>query len=183
MTLAALDAQGNPVTQYTGPDHFSGSDRSSGAVLPPDGTLSRGAGTFSVTLATVGAQTITVTDAANSITKTVTVNVGPGPAAALTLVTPASATVNQPFNVTVNVKDSFGNVATGYTGTLHFSTSDISPLAKLPANYPFTAADAGTHVFSVTLQTPPSQTITVTDVANSDISTTSASIAVNLPLP
>ena len=183
VSLAALDAQGNSVTQYTGPVHFTGSDTSSGAVLPPDSNLSRGAGAFSVTLATVGPQTITVSDAANSITKTVSVNVTPGPAAALTLATPASVKMNQPFNVTLTVKDAFGNVASGYRGTMHFSTSDISPLVKLPANYDFTAADGGAHVFSVTLQTPPSQTITVADVANSSLSATSGAIAVTLALP
>jgi hypothetical protein len=183
VSLAAVDAQGNAVTQYTGPVHFSGSDTSSGAVLPPDSNLSRGAGTFSVTLATAGPQTITVSDAANSITKTVNVNVTPGPAAALTLATPASVKMNQPFNVTLTVKDAFGNVASGYRGTMHFSTSDVSPLVKLPANYSFTAADSGAHVFSATLQTPPSQTITVADVANSSLSTTSGAIAVTVALP
>jgi hypothetical protein len=74
-------------------------------------------------------------------------------------------------------------VATGYTGTVHFRTSDISPLVSLPPDYAFKAADAGVHSFSVTLQTPPSQTITATDVANGDLTVTSAAIAVNLLLP
>ena len=50
----------------------------------------------------------------------------------------------------------------------------------MPANYSFTAADAGTHTFSVTLVTPPSQTITVADTSNGSLSATSPPIAVSL---
>ncbi len=46
------------------------------------------------------------------------------------------------------VHDPYGNVATGYTGTVDLSSTD--PRAVLPA-YTFTATDAGTHTFAVTL--------------------------------
>ncbi len=46
-------------------------------------------------------------------------------------------------------------------GTAHFTSSDIQ--AVLPANYTFTGVDAGVHVFSVTLKTAGSQSITATD--------------------
>jgi hypothetical protein len=59
--------------------------------------------------------------------------------------------------------DAFGNVTTGYTGTVAFSSSD--PIASLPANYTFTAADAGVHTFTATLKRAGSQFITVTDTA------------------
>jgi hypothetical protein len=39
-------------------------------------------------------------------------------------------------------------VATGYTGTIHFSSNENH--ADLPPNYTFTAADMGRHVFSAT---------------------------------
>ena len=183
-SLSAQDAYGNTATSYAGTVHFTASDSSAGVVLPADATLSAGAGTFSATLDRAGAQSVSATDTASaSITGTLGVSIQPGPAAALTLATPAATKMNQPFNVTVTLRDRFGNLATGYTGTVHFSTTDISPLVSLPANYAFSAADAGTHVFSVTLQTPPSQTLTVTDVANASLTTTSAAIAVNLPLP
>jgi hypothetical protein len=73
-------------------------------------------------------------------------------------------------------------VATGYIGTLHFTTSDLvaQQLGKMPADYTFTSADAGTHTFSVTLMTVPSQTITVTDTANAQLNGTSPPIAVSL---
>src|SRR5207253_8928492 len=55
------------------------------------------------------------------------------------------------------------------------------PLVVLPADYTFAAADAGTKTFSVTLQTPPSQTLTVADTANASLTAT-AQIALCLLL-
>jgi hypothetical protein len=66
----------------------------------------------------------------------------------------------------VTAKDQSGNPDPSYTGTLHFSSSD-------------TAADAGTHTFAVSLMTPPSQTITVTDIATASLSATSSPVTVN----
>jgi hypothetical protein len=57
-----------------------------------------------------------------------------------------------------------GATETGYRGTVHFSSSDQQ--AGLPADYTFTAADNGSHTFSVTLKTAGSQAITVTDATN-----------------
>ena len=99
---------------------------------------------------------------------------------------PTSATTTKPFNVTVTLSDRFGNVATGYRGTVHFTSSDA--LATLPTNYTFSAADAGVHQFSVTLVTPTvppllaKQTISVNDTANAALHATSAPITVN-PVP
>src|SRR5439155_1304574 len=77
-----------------------------------------------------GAQTITATDAAtDSIAGNVRVTVAPGAAATLSLDGPGSAKVGQSFNMTVTLKDPFGNVATGYRGTVHFTTSDPLPTA------------------------------------------------------
>ena len=70
-------------------------------------------------------------------------------------------TAGAAHNFTVTAQDAFGNVTTGYTGTVHFTSSDGA--AVLPANYTFTGGDAGTHVFSVTLKTAGTQSITATD--------------------
>ena len=64
----------------------------------------------------------------------------------------------------MTAKDAYGNVATGYTGTVHFTSSDAA--AALPADYAFTAADKGVHTFSVTFQTAGSQSVTVADTAS-----------------
>lgn len=76
---------------------------------------------------------------------------------------------------TVNAVDAAGALTADYRGTVHFTSSD--PLASLPPDYTFTATDNGTHVFAgasglVILKTPGSQTVTITDVANSAITGT-----------
>src|SRR5205807_122180 len=76
---------------------------------------------------------------------------------------PSPATAGTPGGVTVQAVDQSGNPLTGYTGTVHFTSSD--PQAVLPADYTFTAADAGTHVFNnVVLKTAGGRSITLTDV-------------------
>ena len=72
--------------------------------------------------------------------------------------------------------DAYGNVATGYTGTVALSSSD--PHAVLPANYTFTGSDAGKHSFTVTLETSGTQSITATDTATSSLTATETGIAV-----
>jgi hypothetical protein len=67
-------------------------------------------------------------------------------------------------------------VATGYTGTISFSSSD--PQALLPSGFSFTVADAGAHTYSVTLETVGTQSITATDTANATISGTESGITV-----
>src|SRR5439155_691412 len=59
----------------------------------------------------------------------------------------SSTTAGQAQTFTVTVLDNVGNVMTGYTGTMHFSSGDYQ--AGLPADYQFTAADAGVHTFTV----------------------------------
>src|SRR5256712_710921 len=170
MTVTAKNSDGTTATGYTGTVHFTSSDSSSGVVLPADSTLTNGQGTFSATLTTAGSQSITGTDTVTaSITGKLTVNVGPAGAASLILDAPSGAKAGQAFAVTVILKDQYGNVATGSRRTVHFATRDPLPTVVLPADYPFTAADAGTHPFSVTLWTPPSETISATDTANASL--------------
>ena len=109
---------------------------------------------------------------APTLTATATINVVAASASTLVLTAPPTTTAGQAFTVNVTLKDRFGNVATGYTGRVHFSSSDTLPLVVLPPDYTFTGGDAGSHSFSVTLVTPPSQTITVTDVGNPSLTAT-----------
>src|SRR5207253_9788121 len=116
----------NPDTAYAGSVHFTTTDTSSGVVLPADATLANGTGTFSATLIKAGAQTITARDTVTAtIAGTLSVTVKPGAAASLTLIAPATVTASQSFSVTVTAKDAYGNVATGYRGAVHFTSSDI----------------------------------------------------------
>jgi adhesin/invasin len=69
--------------------------------------------------------------------------------------------------VTVIALDAYGNVATGYTGTVHFTSTDNQAL--LTANYTFTAADVGVHTFTVTFKKTGMQTLTATDTHTGSI--------------
>jgi len=176
-TVTAQDPYGNRDLAYAGTVHFTSTDTAPGVVLPADSTLTNGQRTFSATLVRTGLQIITGADTATAtIAGSLTVNVRPASAAVLILSAPASTTVAHPFEVRVTLRDRFGNVATGYGGTVHFTSGDL--LANLPANYTFKQGDA--DVFSVTLVTPPSQTITVTDTANASLAASSGPIAVGL---
>src|SRR5439155_13828242 len=85
----------------------------------------------------------------------------------------------QPFDITVTAKDQFDNTATGYTGTVHFTSTDGH--ATLPADTIFAAADQGVRAFVAgpVLGTSGNQTITSTDTNAQDITGTSATITVN----
>jgi hypothetical protein len=92
----------------------------------------------------------------------------PGSAVFSAIAAPASVTAGTPFDLTVTAFDPYGNPAGNYQGTVTFSTSDTDPGIVLPADYTFTAADAGVHTFSggVTLITSGDQTFTATDTAS-----------------
>jgi hypothetical protein len=180
--VKALDAYGNVATGYTGTVHFTSTDTQAG--LPANYTFTgadKGVHTFAstlkpgLTLKTAGSKSVTATDISHSsITGSQTVTVTPGAAKTLKVsgilsVFPAGST----HSVTVKALDAYGNVATGYTGTIHFTSSDAQ--ASLPANYTFTGADKGVHAFAstlspgLTLKTAGSRSVTATDVSHSSI--------------
>ncbi len=157
--VTAQDASGHTATGYIGTVHFSTTD--SLAVLPADYTFvgaDAGAHTFAVTFKTFGENTLRATDAAAGISGSIQVAVTPGAAASL-------GVSGLPCNIVVTAKDAFGNIATGYTGTVHFTSTD--PLAVLPPDYTFGGADAGSHTFPLALKTAGSQAVTATDFTSS----------------
>jgi alpha-tubulin suppressor-like RCC1 family protein len=178
-TVTAQDHYNNTVTNYAGTLHFTSIDGS--AFLPADYSFvagDKGTHTFSATLSTAGTQTITVTDSSTSAITGVSNSVGVTPAAPKFVVTAdATATAGTAFPVTVAVKDNFGNIISDYTGTVHFTSSDNQ--AVLPADYPFTVADGGSHTFNdVILKSAASQTVTVTDTVTAATTGTSGSVMV-----
>jgi titin len=171
VTVTALDSLGVRVTAYTGSVHFTSSDTS--ATLPTNYTFAGtdlGLHTFSgVILRKAGTTGITVSDTvASSVSGKATVKVSAGATTHFTLTASTSnPTAGTVFSITVTALDAFGNVAKGYRGTVHFTSTD--PSATLPADYPFKSTDKGIHTFSVTLRTTGSQTITATDTSKSSI--------------
>jgi hypothetical protein len=180
-TVTAKQADGATATSYMGTVYFTSSDPQ--AVLPAKYTFTAadaGVHTFSATLKTAGAQSITATDILTpSLTGSetgITVN----PAAARTLSVagfPSPITAGVAGTFTVAVRDLYGNIATGYNGTIHFTSSDSK--ASLPSNYTFTAGDAGVHTFTASLKTAGTQSITATDTTTASITGTDAGLVVN----
>src|SRR5262249_51875403 len=133
---------------------------------------------FTVTLKTAGTRSITVADTLNSaLTATkggITVNAA---AASKFLITaPSAVTAGVPFSLTLTVKDAYGNVVTGYTGTIRFTSTDSS--ATLPPSYTFTATDQGMHTFTGLIpRKKGKQTITITDTLNGSLT---ASVIANV---
>src|SRR5205814_610656 len=93
--------------------------------------------------------------------------------------TRTSATAGTAQDVTVTAKDKYNNVATGYTGTVHFTSSDNA--ATLAGDYAFTTSDAGVHVFAggVTFKTAGNQTVTATDAGSHSITGKQSGISVS----
>src|SRR5205823_59401 len=126
------------VGSYTGTVTFSSSDVQAG--LPASYTFTSadaGTHTFSVSLKTAGSQSITVTDtAAPAQTGSATgIVVTPAAAASFDVAGSPATTAGVASSFTVTARDAFGNVATGYPGTVHLSSSDpatlLSPDAAL----------------------------------------------------
>jgi hypothetical protein len=165
ITVNATDAFGNVAGSYAGTVHFTSTD--SQATLPGNTPLTNGSGTFSVTLKTLGMQTITASDTVTASLKgSSAVNVVTNAATHISVTGPGSTVTRQTFQLTVSALDAAENTSVGYTGTVHFTSTDSQ--AKLPANSTLTA---GTSTLSATLETVGSgtQTITATDTVTSSI--------------
>jgi uncharacterized repeat protein (TIGR01451 family) len=175
-TVTALDQFDNTATGYAGTVHFTATDGQ--ATLPADATLTNGVGTFSATLKTAGTQTITATDTVTfSITGTSnSIFVNPAPATHFEVSAPPTATSGVPFVFSIVAMDQFNNTDTGYTGTVHFTSSDAGAGTTLPADSTLTS---GNGSFSATLVTGGTQTITATDTVNSSITGSSNAITVS----
>ncbi|MBZ5621857.1 MAG: DUF11 domain-containing protein [Acidobacteriia bacterium] len=172
VTVTMQDAFNNTVTNYSGTMHFTSSDPA--ATLPANATLTNGTGTFPATLKTVGSRTITAADTDSPLAATSgAIAVTAGAATHLTVAAPSSATPGTAINFTVTALDAFNNTATGYTGTVHFTSTDGA--ATLPGDSGLTN---GTGTFPATLATVGSRTITATDTVTGTITGTSNSILV-----
>jgi hypothetical protein len=174
LTVTAVDHFGNLVAGFNGTIHFTTS--AALANLPGDYTFNAvdsGAHTFvnAVILDTSGSQTVTATDtAAATVSGQAVVQVGAAAANHFGISIQPTVTASLAFNATVSALDPFNNVVTGYFGTVHLASSD--PAAQLPGNYGFVSRDQGTHVFSVILNSPGVQTLSVTDTSSASLTGT-----------
>jgi hypothetical protein len=162
-TVTVTDTYGNRVPSYLGTVHFTSSDPN--ALLPDtDYTFTAADGgthVFGAVLYTVGAQSITVTSTTLPLLTGMQQNITITPRWFIVAGFPSPITAGMPGAVEVTAYDAFGNQATGYLGTVHFTSSESR--ATLPADYTYTSSDAGDHIFSTTLVAAGSQSITATD--------------------
>ena len=180
ITALARDAYNNTATGYTGTIHFSSSDPQ--ATLPTDYVFvggDAGSHTFSssIVLKSGGVQTLTISDTNTpAMSQTASITISSAPSAQMQMSTVVSAAAGTPFATTITMRDSFGNIVTNYTGTVHFSSSDGS--ATLPSNYTFVPGDLGSHTFSgLVFKTAGTQTLSANELSGS--LSVSASIVVN----
>jgi hypothetical protein len=168
----ASDKYGNPITNYTGTVQLTSSDPK--AVLPVAYTITSadaGTHTFTATFETAGAQSITATSTGGTSLTGTDKGIAVSPAAASklvihSLVSSITAGVAD-RSIIVTALDPYGNIATGYSGTIQFTGSDMK--ATLPGTFTFQAGDKGTYRFAPTLRTAGPQTMTVTDTANPNL--------------
>jgi hypothetical protein len=175
-TITATDAYNNTISDYTGTVQATSSDPAA-ALLAAD--FPSGPGTYQfqstdngshpfpngITLKSEGSRTLTATDtSAPLVLGTATIAVTPR-AVAFRISAPQSIEAGQSFSITVTaVLDASGTRDTGYTGKVHFTSSDLQAQATLPADYTFQGSGQGVATFSnVVLKTSQAQSLTATD--------------------
>ncbi|MDQ3916773.1 MAG: hypothetical protein M3323_15810 [Actinomycetota bacterium] len=173
--VVAYDEDGSIDTSYRGTIHFTSTDPA--ATLPPDHTFTAGDNgdhnfPNAVILRTVGDQIVTATDTSTSITGQQTeIQVIEGGATSFDLVgIPSPTRSGKAVSPTVTAYNEDSSIDTGYRGTVHFTSTD--PEATLPPDYTFTTGDNGTHTFTtgVILRTVGTQSVTVTDASDAEVS-------------
>jgi hypothetical protein len=170
--VSAMDWLNKIVTTYSGSVAFSSSDPN--AVLPSNLNLKGGTSIVAVTFKTAGVQTLILKDTVDSnIGGAASVTVNPGPIQGFEVAVSSSIAAGKLLPVSVTARDDCGNVVTSYRGTVDFSSSDAQ--ASLPVGGAITS---GKGLFSATLNTPGTQTITVRDSVDHSLSGTSSQIAV-----
>jgi hypothetical protein len=182
VTITVYNPNGTVDTGFTGMIQFSGTDTQE--LIQPYIYYSftaadQGVHTFTVTLKSAGTQSLSVIDLSDRLVITQSdIVVQPAAATRLFVISglPTNVYSGLASSFEVAAYDPYWNIATGYTGTIDFTSSD--PGAGLPSNYTFTSADAGIHSFSVLFSALGSQTITATDSTTPTIAG-SASTTVN----
>ncbi len=181
--VTAVNEGNVTVAGYRGTIRFSSSDQAAG--LPPDYTFTaadNGTHFFTpgVTYVTPGSQQVHVVDTSNG-----SLRGDSNPS----LVYPDTAkqihvdvfddgetgTIGKQYDVRVRIlnENQFSDPVAGYRGTIHFTSTD--PSATLPADYTFTADDAGEHTFEdvvgevLRFGTAGVQRVSVNDTANANL--------------
>ncbi len=122
------------------------------------------------------AGTWTVTGTYASVPYTIALTVNPGTVNHFVIIAPNSATVSTAFSMTVTAKDTFGNTATGFAGTVSLSVNQGSVSPSTSSTFA-----AGAWSGQVTLTS--AGTVTITAAYGNSHSGTSNEITVSTPPP
>ncbi|MFT3917489.1 MAG: hypothetical protein QM704_26415 [Anaeromyxobacteraceae bacterium] len=183
LTATVRDAYGNVATGFGGTVSFANTDLGAPSIAdvafaPGDQGVRSVSG---VRFYTAGDQTILASSGA--LTGRVEHPIVPAPAVALALAgAPSAVDAGDAFAVTAEARDLHGNLATGFTGAVAFTSDD--PAARLPAAGP---ADAGVRLATVTLETAPTAALTASSAGLTDATATltvhpgAALLALSLP--
>jgi hypothetical protein len=186
-TVQAIDAFGNVATGYRGTVHFTLGSSSPSAAVPDNYTFTAadaGQHTFTdgLVLTAAPAQSFSVTDQTNGLTSgSITVPISPAPASGLSLTLPGSTHAGTQQSWGVTAHDPYGNVASGYAGTVHFSVDGNYNDEALPPDYQFKTGDGGdggTASFNAILDHAGTRYVTVSDGTLSATKSTVVSAAI-----
>jgi hypothetical protein len=171
ITVKALDASGATLTNYTGTVYFDlivGAYSDISAIAIDDGYTFTLADKWVLTVKNViikkaGSYELDVYEIASGadIVKPFFITVVGPPVTlvttpdtsqkitAISVTAPKDAVINAPFDMTVSIMNSAGQVITNYTGTIYFGTNNLEVDVVFPLkSYTFTTADKWKKVFS-----------------------------------
>jgi hypothetical protein len=154
LTVTGLTARNKRDALFADALHVATSDSVAQVGTP---TIANGVETITVTFATAGKQTITVTDPSRPTLKParVTANVSAAAASQLVVNAPLFAVAGAPVGITVTAEDAFGNrVQKGFTDPVTLSTG---------ASTTFKPGEHGRHVFTQTFPAAGLRALTASD--------------------
>jgi hypothetical protein len=179
LTVTAETSTGAVDKSYVGAVKLTSGDAK--AVLPTTAytftSTDAGSHTFTATLKTAGTQSITATDTTTGATAATESGIVVSPAAASQFVLSgltSNSGVGSADSFTITAEDPYGNTATGYTGTVSFTSTDAA--ASLPASHTFSTTNKGVYSTSITFNSAGTQTVTAT---SGSFSVTSSGVVVS----
>ena len=169
VTVTAFDQYNNKVPGYAGTVTLSTTGDTAATFVPASGTLTSGVGVFSATLFTAApSRTLTANGTGFAAAYSTNVGVVAAPASQFSVVAPATVVEGSTVAVTVTALDPYDNPDPTYNNFVTL-TNNLTGVAVART------VTGGTGVFSVTLNTPGTQSLTASDT---HISGTSNTIAV-----
>lgn len=180
VSIAAIDAYDNLAVDYQGLVEVTTDGAEPPVQVDFAGADEPGVGTVELTLVSSGWRTVTATTtSAPTFTDEWTVEVQSAPATRFAVGAPTLVVAGQPFGLNVSARNEAGEIDPNYLGTLSFQLLDER--ATMAGARTFTPGDQGELSFAVTLQTPGTFDLAVSDGSLSG-STEVTVMAASLPV-